>query len=634
VFASDALSSVAYAPNEILLTLAFAGVAADFFSPLVGLCVVFVMFVVILSYRQNVHAYPSGGGDYEVVSSNLGSNAGLVVGSALFVDYILTVAVSVSSGTSYLVSMIPSLHGKEVGIAVFIVILISIINLRGIKESGSFFAIPVYMFIFFTALVVAFGFIQYFTGTLGSAPSAAFDIVPSPEYQNGLVGFAGIVLVARAFASGTTALTGIEAISNGVPSFEKPKSKNAATTLFMLGCISVFMLMSILILARLANVKYVEDPAKSFLLNGQHISADYLQLPTIGQLAKTVFSGAPIVFYAVSFATGLILFLAANTAFNGFPILGSILAKDRYMPKYMRIRGNRLAYSNGIIILAIVASLVIILFKANVTALIQLYVVGVFVSFTLSQFSMILHWTKKLKVEKNKKTRRKFYLSRVVNTVGFILTFIVLVVVLVTKFVHGAYITVIAIIFLCLLMKSLRAYYAVSEKELSYEMDSKEGEKAATVSRVHAIILVSDLTKATARAIGYARITHPSTIEALIVNVDSEQTKSLQDKWIKEKIPVPLRILASPYREITRPVLSYIESIKKVSQNDLVVVYMPEIVDGHWRENLLHNQTALRLSSRLRFLPGVVIASVPWQLSSAKEISKERKEMYTRYSIR
>ncbi len=615
VFASDALSSVAYAPDEILLTLALAGVAASAFSLWAGLAVVFVLAVVVLSYRQNVHAYPSGGGDYEVTTTNLGAPAGLSVASALLVDYVLTVAVSISSASQYAASAIPALRGHEAVAAVVAVVVLTLMNLRGVRESGTVFAVPTYLFMMLIGLMAVVGGIRYATGTLHPAESAMFEVVPRAGFDQGLMGFAGAFLFARAFASGCAALTGVEAISNGVPAFKKPKSRNAATTLALLGGISVTMVVSILLLAQATGVRFVEDPSTQLTLNGGPIPADYAQHPTIGQLAATVFEGFPVAFYAISAVTGIILVLAANTAFNGFPVLGSILAKDGYLPRQLHTRGDRLAFSNGIVTLAVAAIALIIVFDAQVTRLIQLYIVGVFVSFTLSQLGMVRHWTRELQRSSDSAARLHMMRSRVINVIGFVCTGFVLLVVLVTKFVHGAYIAILAMAVLYLVMLAIHRHYGRVRDELA--LDDVDAARALP-PRVHAIVLVSKIHKPTMRALSYARASRPSVLEAVTVGVDETDGAELRAQWEALDLPVPLRVLDSPFREVSRPILAYVRSVRRESPRDLVVVYIPEYVVGHWWEQLLHNQSALRLKGRLLFTPGVVVASVPWQLTSSQ----------------
>ncbi len=630
VFASDALSSVAYAPDEILLTLALAGTAAYRFSPLVGLAVVFVMLIVVLSYRQNVHAYPSGGGDYEVATTNLGVPAGLTVASALLVDYVLTVAVSVSSGTQYAAAAIPAIRGHEALVAVAVVAVLTAMNLRGVRESGTAFAIPTYAFMVAILGMGAYGLVRLATGTLPKVASADLTAVPEPAFAQGLTGLAWGFLLLRAFSSGCAALTGVEAISNGVPAFQRPKSKNAATTLALLGGIAVTMLMSILVLAQKMGLHYAEEPATQLLRNGVPVGEDYVQDPSIGQIAKALFDGFPIAFYLVAATTGLILVLAANTAFNGFPVLGSILARDDLMPRQLHTRGDRLAFSNGIVTLAAAAAGLILAFDAQVTKLIQLYIVGVFISFTTSQTGMVRHWTRLLKTETDPAARRRMQRSRVVNTIGLTITGIVLVIVLITKFVRGAYLALFAMALLYLVMLAIRRHY----RSIRQELGSQEGPTARQLpSRVHAIVLVSKIHKPTLRALAYARAARPSVLEAVTVVVDPEETSALQRQWDEVDIPVPLKALDSPYREVTEPVLEYVTQIRRDSPRDLVVVYVPEYVVGHWWEHLLHNQSALRLKTRLHYMPGVVVASVPWQLTSSEGVT-EREENLRRLSVR
>jgi amino acid transporter len=615
VFASDALSSVAYAPDEILLTLGLGGGAlALTHSWQIALAVILVMGVVIMSYRQNVHAYPSGGGDYEVASVNLGPRAGLTVASALLVDYVLTVAVSVSSGVQNAASAFPLLRGKEALVAVLIVAALTAMNLRGVRESGAAFAVPTYLFMLTVIGMALIGFYREAAGTLPLAASGPMELAPVPQYDT-IGQLALLFLLLRAFSSGCAALTGVEAISNGVPAFKKPKSKNAATTLLLMGSIAVTMLVSMMLLSRWTGVKIAEDPATQLTLDGVPVGDDYVQDTVMGQVSKAVFSGFHPGVVLVSIVTGLILVLAANTAFNGFPVLGSILARDGFLPRQLHTRGDRLAFSNGIIILAAAAAGLIVIYNAEVTRLIQLYIVGVFVSFTLSQIGMVRHWTRHLAVERNPQARAHMVRSRVINAVGAAMSGLVLLVVLATKFIHGAGYAVAAMAVLFVIMMRIRRHYdhvrdelAVSEGDTKHQM---------LPSRVHAIVLVAKIHKPTLRALSYARATRPSILEALTVDVDPEETKALQAEWDRRDIPVPLKALDSPYREITRPVVDYVKSIRSGNPRDLVVVYIPQYVVGHWWEQVLHNQSALRLRTRLLFTPGVMVSSVPWQLASS-----------------
>jgi amino acid transporter len=614
VFASDALSSVGYAPDEIFLVLSTAGLTYYTVSWQIGLCVALVMLVVIASYRQNVQAYQSGGGDYEVATTNVGSAAGLTVASALMVDYVLTVAVSISSAAQYAASAVDPLQGHEATVAIVAVAFLMTANLRGVKESGTAFAVPTYIFMVAIFSMILWGFFRYVRGTLPDSELADYSIQGTQTIAGGLGSFALLFLLLRAFASGSAALTGVEAISNGVPAFRKPKGKNAATTLLLLGTIAVTMGLSILILGNLMDVRLADvdngvrliDPA------GNTVPPEFNQDPVIGQLANGIFDHFPLGFYLVAAATGVILVLAANTAFNGFPVLASILAGDGYLPRQLHTRGDRLAFSNGIVLLAGFAILLIYAFDAQVTQLIQLYIVGVFVSFTVSQAGMVRHWTRHLRTETDGVKRRSMQRSRVINAIGLSVTGLVLVIVLMTKFFHGAWIAIAAMTVLFFLMRGIRHHYEMVARELA-----AADEDGSLPSRIHAVVLVSKVHKPTLRAVAYARASRPNTLEAVTVDVDDDTTQDLLARWDETGLPVPLRVLASPYREITKPVLDYVRELRRLSPRDVVTVYIPEYVVGRWWEQILHNQTALRLKSRLLFTPGVMVTSVPFQLRSS-----------------
>jgi amino acid transporter len=612
VFASDALSSVAYAPEEVFLMLSVAGLAAYSLTPWIGVAVAVVMLVVVASYRQNVHAYPSGGGDYEVVTTNLGPNAGLTVASALMVDYVLTVAVSTASAMSNIGSAIPFVESHKVLFCVSAILLVMALNLRGIRESGFAFAVPTYAFIVGVGIMLAWGLFRiYVLDEPIRAESAAF--VMHAE-RNSIAGFAMVFLVARSFSSGCAALTGVEAISNGVPAFQKPKSRNAATTLLLLGTIAVSLFMGIILLAKETRVQIVDNPTAQ--LSG--IPHGYQQKTLVAQIAQAVFGSFHIGFLLIAVVTALILVLAANTAFNGFPVLGSVLAQDSYLPRQLHTRGDRLAFSNGIVFLAVAALAAIIAFRAQVTALIQLYIVGVFISFTLSQIGMVRHWTRLLRNETDAAARRTMLRSRVVNTIGFVATGAVLIVVTVTKFLAGAWIAVVAMTLLFAVMKLIRKHYDAVARELAQQ--TAEDHDVVLPSRNHAVVLVSKLHLPTLRAVAYARATRPDVLEALTVSVDDAETRALVRVWEDSDISVPLKVIASPYREITRPILDYIKRVSKESPRTVVTVFLPEYVVGHWWEHVLHNQSALRLKGRLLFMPGVMVTSVPWQLNSSERL--------------
>ncbi len=613
VFASDAMSSVAYAPDEIFLMLTLAGLSMYAFSWKIGIAVAVVMLAVVASYRQNVRAYQSGGGDYEVATVNLGGTAGITVASALLVDYVLTVAVSISSAAQYAATAIAPLQGHQVIVAVVATLFLMAMNLRGVRESGTAFAVPTYLFVVGILGMAAWGFVRYIVGDLPQATSAKYDVLPTESYADGIGTAAFVFLLLRAFSSGCAALTGVEAISNGVPAFRKPKGRNAANTLLLLGGVAIAMAMSILTLANLMNVRVVEDPARQLLDgNGQPVGPDYYQDPVLGQLAAGIFDHFTPGFFFVTAVTGLILVLAANTAFNGFPVLGSILARDGFMPRQLHSRGDRLAFSNGIIVLAGFAIVLIVAFDAEVTRLIQLYIIGVFVSFTVSQAGMIRHWARHLRTEVDVAERRRMHRSRAINTFGLAMTGTVLVIVLVTKFLSGAWIAILAMAAVFFVMKAIRHHYDMVAQELEAADDD-----ASLPSRIHAIVLVSKVHKPTLRAVAYARASRPNTLEAITVDVEEEVTADLLRAWDEAGLPVPLRVLESPYREITKPILDYVRDVRRRSPRDVVTVYIPEYVVGRWWEQLLHNQSALRLKGRLLFTPGVMVTSVPFQLRSS-----------------
>ncbi|WP_207394042.1 APC family permease [Actinomadura formosensis] len=598
VFCSDLLSSNAYATEEILLGLSLGGLALIHLAPWVALAVIVLLVVVILSYRQTCHAYPSGGGAYTVSRANLGVNASLTAASALLVDYVLTVAVSVAAGVANVISAMPALGPYAVQISLAGVALLALLNLRGIKQSGTIFAIPTYGFAVVVFIVIIWGALSLATGGTPRAESAHFGIAAT----HGTTGLLGAALILRAFSQGCTALTGVEAVSNGVPSFKPPKSRNAAATLTIMGALTVTMFAGITVLAIESRVRV------GARLTGT--PPGYQQKTVITQVAAAVTGSGSFLFYLVAGFTAAILVLAANTAYNGFPILASILGQDGYLPRQFARRGDRLVFSNGIIILALLAGILIWVFSASTTRLIQLYIIGVFVSFTLSQTGMIRHWNRELRTAPPE-DRRRIHRARAINAVGAAATGLVLIIVLVTKFRHGAWIVVIAMPLIFLMMKGIHRHYGRITAELQ-----PTGDAMALPSRVHAVVLVSRLQTPALRALAYARATRPSTLTAVTVRTSAGETEALEREWAEREIPVTLTVLDSPYRDITGPVLSYVAGIRRKSPRDLVAVFIPEYVVGHWWEQLLHNQSALRLEARLLFRPGIMVITVPWQGSA------------------
>ena len=618
IFASDALSSVAYATQEIMLVLTVGGAAYLYLTPWVATAVVVLMAAVVASYRQLVRAYPTGGGDYEVASKNIGRSAGVVVASALLVDYVMTVAVSVSSGVDNIISAVPSLADKRVVMAVGFVAVLAAVNLRGLREAGLAFAAPTYLFATGVFIMIATGLFRLIAGDRPVAESAKYHLEAHHGYGS-LSFFALTFFTLRAFSSGCTALTGVEAIANGVPAFKPPKARNAQITLAAMGAIAVTMFIGLTALALISHV-HITDPTTNScdFANPPPHCHDTQQRTVIAQVAASVFGGHhSIGFFFVQATTALILVLAANTAFNGFPLLGSILARDRNLPAQLNNRGDRLAYSNGIVMLAIVAGGLIWIYEANVTKLIQLYIIGVFTSFTLGQTGMVRHWNRTITTERDPAERARIRRSRAINAFGATLSGVVLVIVVITKFTKGAYLVLIAMPILYAIMRAINKHYTRVSEELATEDTG-----LMLPSRNHVIVLVSKVHKPTLRALAFAKATRPDTLTALTVNVEDDATRALQAEWERHDLPVPLTVLESPYREVTRPLIDYIRKLRTDRPRDIVSVFIPEYVVGHWWEHLLHNQQALRLKGRLLFQPGVMVTSVPWQLASSTDAAK------------
>nr|WP_281391980.1 APC family permease [Brachybacterium halotolerans] len=640
------------------MTLALAGVTGYVISWWVAVAVVLLMAVVVLTGLNTVREYPGGGGDYEVVRTNLNRGAGRLVGSALLVDYALTVAVSVAQAANYASGILPFLHSHEMWVALVLIALIALVNLRGVRQSSSLLAIPVYLFVAAIGLMVVIGAIETFTGGIGRAPSADLDLVAEPGYGQGLTALGGALLVLRAFSSGSAALTGVEAIGNGVPSFRPPKARNAGIVLLALGAISSAMILGIIALAARTGVRYVEDPSSELVRDGAPIP-DYQQLPVIGQIAEALSGPGSLLFYAVTAVTGIVLFIAANTAFNGFPNLASVLAAAGSFPKQMRVRGDRLAYSNGIILLAVASGLLVWWTGARVSVLIQMYIVGVFVSFSLGQLGMVRHFTRAIRLEIRGGMRRTLRLRRVVNVIGFVVVTAVLLIVVTTKFTHGAWAAVVIMGALWVLMSLIERHYASVRAQLAIPALADDGSGAGTEaptqdsaadaaaehvpgadastagegaligprlpgqgvddptalpSRSHAIVLVSGLDRPTMRALSVASAARHSTLEAVAVHDEDADARRAVERWRSLGIQVPLRVLYSPYRDVNGPVLAYVRSLLKRNPRDVVIVYLPLFLVGHWWLSPLHNHSVRRLGDRLAHLPRVVVASVPWQL--------------------
>ncbi|MGI9823492.1 APC family permease [Agromyces sp. Marseille-Q5079] len=627
IFASDPLSSVAYAPQELLMILTVGGLAFLSFAPWVALAVVVLLVTVVASYRQLIRAYPSGGGDYEVAHRNLGEKAGLVVASALLVDYVMTVVVSVASGVDNIISAIPELDPFRVEIAVVFVIILAAANLRGVSESSKAFALPTYLFIGSVFVMIVVGLTRTMLGNPPIAESAQYQVDAESLTQAGV-----ILLLLRSFASGCSALTGVEAIANGVPAFRRPKVRNAQRTLVLMGGIAIILFAGLTALALISQVHYAEDPCH---LIGWAECATEPQQSLMAQVAGATFGDSSVFFYLIQATTALVLLLAANTAFNGFPLLGSVLARDGYAPKSLSTRGDRLIYSNGVVILALAATVILVVFQANLTVLIQLYIIGVFVSFTLGQTGMVRHWLRELSkqrhpVSKSQAARRApeddRALSRsammralVINAIGAGMTAVVLIVVTVTKFTHGAWIVFVMMPILFFLMVGVNRYYRDVEREIEPDPTTTFGSNGD-----HAIVLVGRMQKPTLKALDYAIAARHNSIEAVHVSIDDDATKQLKKDWVKQNIHVKLRILSSPYRDLSYPLIQYIKSRREEHGSEVVTVYMPQFIVGHWWEGILHNHKARRIRQKVMLVHGVTVALVPWLLDSSDMIYGRR----------
>ena len=587
VFASDALSSVAYATEEILLVLVLAGTAALSYSLPIGIAIAILVGVVTTSYRQTILAYPQGGGAYIVAKDNLGTLPGLIAAAALLIDYVLTVSVSVAAGIAAVTSALPALFPYRVALCVVAVIAVAVANLRGVRESGRVFAVPTYLFVASLGAVIVWG-----------ALGAIFDWLPEAPYQEHAPGLEGIslFLLLRAFASGCAALTGVEAVSNGVPAFKPPEAHNARTIMTWLGGILIALFLGITYLAYDFGIRPTE------------------QETVISQLARHVF-GSGALYYEVQAVTMLILLLAANTSYADFPRLASLLAKDRFVARQFANQGDRGVFSNGIIILSALAVMLVIVFGGDTNALIPLYAVGVFVSFTLSQSGMVVHWLSR---------RLPGWRWRAwVNGFGAATTALVMVTIAATKFVHGAWIVVILIPTLVAVFLAVHSHYTDVARQLSLDGAAAPDESpiANTV-----LVLVGDLHRGVLTALKYARSISPSP-KAVYVEADTERTRRLEEKWGTWGLGTPLIVLSSPYRSLLRPFLEYIDTLLLTGgPNAYVTIILPEFMPARWWQHLLHNQTALLIKGAMLFRKRVIVADVPYHLSSARAARSRSRE--------
>ncbi len=638
VFASDALSSTAYASEEILLVLAVAAAygqtyAFGYVVPITFVIAV-VLAIVATSYRQTIHAYPSGGGAYIVAKENLGTYPGLVAAAALLVDYVLTVSVSLAAGVAAITSAAQGtrfawLNNHKVFLCVTLIAFIALANLRGVRESGSLFAAPTYAFVISFLFMIGYGIIHYFLYPGSVAPIAAENLKLAEGYHLQPL---TLFLLLGAFSNGCVALTGIEAISNGIPAFKQPEARNAATTLTWMAVLLTTMFIGTSVMAYFYHVHPLENET------------------VISQFARTIFTGPMGWFYYVlQGTTALILILAANTSFADFPRLSSLLARDRFMPRQFATRGDKLVFSNGIIILAVFSAILVAVFSGDTSRLIPLYAVGVFLSFTLSQAGMVRHWLKAgraLKsasaasadnarsvsregqnradaaadsrkpnqIELTKDERKQaahWKKSIVVNGLGAIATFIVLVVLVITKFIHGAWIVVVLIPLLVAMFRAIRRHYLDVANQLT-----TEGVVGLRPIRHEVIVPISGIHRGVIRALEYAKSIAPEHVTALYINIDEEATRSLREKWGRLGGGVELVVLASPYRSLVGPLIRYVDRRMAAHHDQMVTIVLPEFIPARWWHHLLHNQSSLMLKGALLFKPDVIVTSVPYHLKS------------------
>jgi amino acid transporter len=581
VFASDPISSNAYATEAIILVLMTAGAAALTLSIPISIAIITLLLIVGFSYRQTIHAYPNGGGAYIVAHENLGTLPGLTAAAALLIDYVLTVAVSVAAGVFAITSLAaawgyPQLAEYRVEIALMCIALITLVNLRGVKESGAIFAAPTYLFVVSMLACIGIGVVGLAFG--GIAPRA-----PDPAVVPATSSTLSLFLILQAFSAGCTALTGVEAISNGVPAFKQPESRNASVTLIVMLSILGIIFLGITVLAHYLGV-----------VPHEHESV-------VSQIARAVV-GAGGFYFVIQVATALILVLAANTAYADFPRLASLLSRDRYLPRQFASRGDRLVFSNGILVLGLLAGLLIVLFDAREQAMLPLYAIGVFISFTLSQSGMVQHWRR----FREPGWRR----SIAINAVGATLTAIVFVVIIVTRFERGAWAVLIAIPLLVLVFRAIQQHYNAVARQLSLEKASR----VEPVRRHTALVLVSGMHRGVIPALEFARSLAPDNTTALYVDLDAEAAAKVRAKWKQWGGDVPLEILPSPYRSLVGPILRYIDELDARYQDDVLSVILPEFIPSKWWQHLLHNQTALTIKAALLFRKGVVVISVPYHL--------------------
>lgn len=614
IFGADGFSAIAYAPDEIIMVLALAGSAGVVMSPWIGLAVAVVLLLVIGTYRYNIRDVAASGGDYHVVSDRLGPRTGAAAGASLLFDFVLTVAVSVSSASSYLTTLVPALAGHRMLVAAVLVVVLTVLFVRGLRFMGRVAFFPAVAFVLCVGAVLCVGIVESWFGVLGSAPSAGFHVRPEPAESNDLTGFGLVLLIARSFSSGAVTLTGVESVSNSARFFRAPKATNAARSLVVMGLSTAVALVAILYLARVSGAVATLDSSQ-LVIAGRSMPADFPQMPILAQVAQAV-TGDNLFFGVFLVSAVLFLLLAPAAAYAGFPILASTMAEQGYLPVHFRARSNRSLYANGEIVLGAAALVVTLAFRADVNDLIQLYVVGVLFSMSLTQAAVFLKRHQEIRLVLATQPRRRLLRDQIITTVGLVATVLATVVVLVTKLAQGAWVSVLVVALVTLATLAIKKHYTTIDQELAVKQKNPLN---ALPSRVHAMVVVPRLRKPALRALAYARATRPSTIEALVLNVDEAGTRNIRRMWDHYGVPVPLTILASPYRDPVTPVIDHVREVRKSSPRDVVIVYVPEYVLEHWWDKFLHHRSGRRIAAALRKEPGVVTAMVPWRLGHEDE---------------
>ena len=580
IFASDALSSSAYATEEILLVLVLAGTAALSLGLPISIAIAVLLAVVTMSYMQTLRAYPRGGGAYSVSRENIGAGAGLIAAAALLTDYVLTVAVSISAGSLAVISAVPELADHRVTIAIVALVLLTIGNLRGVRESGTVFAVPTYLFIFSFAAMIVLGAARLAFG-LGDVSPVATAV---PDHQVEVTASIGIILILRAFASGSTALTGLESIVNGVTAFQEPAPRNAAITMGLMAGILAFFFVGATYLAWQLEIVPVHDES------------------VISQIARGVFGSGSVPYYFLQATTAAVLILAANTAYNGFPRIASILAEDRYLPRQFAYIGDRLTYVTGIIVLTLVSAAVLVLFQADTHRLIPLYAIGVFVAFTLSQTGMFRHW--------RRLREPGWWRPATINGIGAVMTGVVAVVVAGTKFTHGAWFVLIFVPMMALLLQRIHAHYTeVAEITLMSDEDARPMQRPTGIGSEPVVVTVRDLNRVSWRAVQYARRLSSNVTGVHVAREGHEDVEAFQRRWARLVPDVPLVVVESPYRTFVGPLLAYVDRVS-VDPRDPVLVLVPEFRPRHWWARILHNRTTEQIQNAAEQRPTLLVVQV------------------------